>query len=736
MRQVRNVCMILTVLAACWCLSLAQSSAPDPNQSQGQQQTTAGGPQAGSATIMTAGSRYKDRIKWLQPTLHGSPGLFNVFSAEGLRRGEFSLQLGVSNYDRDPGDLDITDFPVTFNLGLHDRIEWGVEWIAQRRTDADNIRTFQIPPTGPVRPTRIAAPGSPIAYYNGAPFIDVGFGAGPSDAITSLKVNLMSENRNHPFGLAVRGNVKIPTSRHIQSLTGGRTTGETDGGVQILASKYAGLATVMLNGGVQWIGDPRQVELRNEFRYGAGVAFGTHPIQAIFEANGTTWFGSVSKADPTRFSDLANPRSPLDLTFGLRFLPSKWVSIGAAYRFAARTWSAETVGAKSTDRSGYLVSLGVNRKVDRPPTVECQVDSATIQQRGRATVKATANDPDDSELTIGWRTTGGRLVGTGESITFEAGDLTETAPGRYTVTADASDGKTTATCSADITVEKLKIAPKVTCDPTAQTINMGETANVRATASDENPGDMERLTYAWEVDGQRVAETGNAFTFGTTGRTPGRHTVRVTVTDPDGLTASCESTVEVTAPPPPPNHPPTCDLTLARTELYVGASLRATVRASDPDGDRLAYEWSLDGRTLSDKTTAEIDIDTAGLSGGSHSVTVKVSDDKGASVTCSASFTVRGKIVIELPALRIDNAAKAKLDDVALQLQGDPRLSATITGYDVARSERIAQRNGLRLARLAKDYLVKQHKIDASRIETKSGGQSTPRRIEIEIASR
>jgi hypothetical protein len=129
-------------------------------------------------------------------------------------------------------------------------------------------------------------------------------------------------------------------------------------------------------------------------------------------------------------------------------------------------------------------------------------------------------------------------------------------------------------------------------------------------------------------------------------------------------------------------------------------------------------------------------IDTAGLSGGSHSVTVRVSDGKDGNSTCSASFTVRAKIVIELPRLRIDNAAKARLDDVALQMQNDPRLHAVITGFDVARSDRVAQTNGTRLARLAMAYLTRQHRIDAGRIETRSGGRSEPRRIEIELTSR
>jgi hypothetical protein len=736
--------------ALSWCLGLAQATSADSSQAQDQpekavsknsssdkqsqdqpttssQAATTSSAQATTtvtATIKTAGSPYKSRIKWLQPSLQGTSGLFDVFSAEGFRKGEFSLQFGGTNYDRSPGDLDITDFPVTFTLGLADRLEWSLGWIAQRRVDADNIRSFQTSPLGPVRPTRInISPSFPVAYYNGTPFLDNRFGEGISDVFSSMKLNLMSEHRDQPFGLALLGNVKVPTSRHQESLTAGRTTGQVDGGVALLASKYAGSATLMFNTGVQFIGDPRTVELQNEFRYGAGIAIGTHPIQWIFEATGTVWFGDKT-------SDLANPRSPVDLVAGVRWLPVKPLSIGAGYRYNARTWPGELFGAREEDHSGWLVTVAFNRKVNRPPTVECTIDTATIQQRGRATIRARANDPDDSELSITWRTTGGRLVGTGDTVTFETGDLTETPPGRYTVTAEVSDGTNTATCSVDVTVEKLKLAPTVSCEPSTQTIRAGETATIRATASDPNPGDTEKLTYSWEVDGEKQAETGSTFTFGATGRSPGRHTVKVTVTDPDGLTASCEVTVEISAPPPPAEvH---CDgVDLDKTQVNAGESIRATVRAR---GEGLSYQWSLDGNVLSGKTDSSITIDTTGLGAGSHTVSARVTGASGitASEDCRASFTVGTKVEgYEL----VWNTDKARLDEVATRLESDPSLIAVIIGHDKGKTPQLAERNGLRLAQRAKRFIVvdRKHKGLQSRIEVRGGDARTPRTLTIEV---
>ncbi len=53
----------------------------------------------------------------------GPTGLFTVYDGKTLRKGEFTLSLAVSNYDRDPGDVDITSVPLNFQVGLHDRFE-------------------------------------------------------------------------------------------------------------------------------------------------------------------------------------------------------------------------------------------------------------------------------------------------------------------------------------------------------------------------------------------------------------------------------------------------------------------------------------------------------------------------------------------------------------------------------------------------------------------------------------
>jgi hypothetical protein len=53
----------------------------------------------------------------------GPTGLFTVYDGDTIRRGEFTFSVAYSNFDRDPGDVDITDIPLSFNVGLNDHIE-------------------------------------------------------------------------------------------------------------------------------------------------------------------------------------------------------------------------------------------------------------------------------------------------------------------------------------------------------------------------------------------------------------------------------------------------------------------------------------------------------------------------------------------------------------------------------------------------------------------------------------
>src|SRR3989440_1721964 len=53
----------------------------------------------------------------------GPTGLFTVYDGDTIRKGEFTFSVAYSNFDRDPGNVDLVEVPLSFNIGLNDYIE-------------------------------------------------------------------------------------------------------------------------------------------------------------------------------------------------------------------------------------------------------------------------------------------------------------------------------------------------------------------------------------------------------------------------------------------------------------------------------------------------------------------------------------------------------------------------------------------------------------------------------------
>jgi PKD domain-containing protein len=81
----------------------------------------------------------------------GPTGLFTVYDGSTIRKGEFTISFAYSNFDRDPGNVDITDIPLSFNVGLNDHIELFFKTNAYRGiklNSPQNISSFYLPNVG------------------------------------------------------------------------------------------------------------------------------------------------------------------------------------------------------------------------------------------------------------------------------------------------------------------------------------------------------------------------------------------------------------------------------------------------------------------------------------------------------------------------------------------------------------------------------------------------------------
>src|SRR5215204_405339 len=78
----------------------------------------------------------------------GPTGLFTVYDGDTLRKGEFTFSAAYSNYDRDPGNVDIVSVPLSFQYGITNKFEVFFETEALRNVKVNsprNLSSFYLP---------------------------------------------------------------------------------------------------------------------------------------------------------------------------------------------------------------------------------------------------------------------------------------------------------------------------------------------------------------------------------------------------------------------------------------------------------------------------------------------------------------------------------------------------------------------------------------------------------------
>ena len=101
-----------------------------------------------------------------------------------------------------------------------------------------------------------------------------------------------------------------------------------------------------------------------------------------------------------------------------------------------------TVNAKVDDGRGGTAScatdVAVAKRPNQPPVISCAPDSNPINAGQKVNIVSTASDPDGDPLNFSYVTSGGQISGTGPTASF---DSTGLAPGNYSITCTADDGR-------------------------------------------------------------------------------------------------------------------------------------------------------------------------------------------------------------------------------------------------------------------------------------------------------
>jgi hypothetical protein len=271
------------------------------------------------------------------------------------------------------------------------------------------------------------------------------------------------------------------------------------------------------------------------------------------------------------------------------------------------------------------------------------------------------------------------------------------------------------------------------CVASPASVYPGDPVTITGTATNLNP--KKTPAYAW-TGNNGVKVTGDTATANvdTKDLNPGSYTVtgHVTQGQKPGQFADCTANFEVKQ-----FEPPTISCSANPSTVKPGDTSTITAQGVSPQNRPLTYTFSASaGQINGSGNTATLS--TSGAPAGSITVTCNVADDKGQ--TASTTTTVNVEAPPPPPApktqtlcsinferdkrrpARVDNEAKACLDDVALNLQRSADATAVVVG-SADPAEKQADKLAAQRAVNTKDYLVKEKGIDASRIQARTGTQ-------------
>ncbi len=266
------------------------------------------------------------------------------------------------------------------------------------------------------------------------------------------------------------------------------------------------------------------------------------------------------------------------------------------------------------------------------------------------------------------------------------------------------------------------------------TIYPGDPVEITGTATNINP--KKPVTYSWTSDAGPIASTSNVAAVDTKSVNPGSYTVKGHVMQgaKPGQFADCSVPVTVTQ-----FQPPTITCSANPSTVSPGQSATITSQGVSPQNRPLTYSYSATAGAINGNT-ATATLDTTGVAPGTVTVTCNVVDDKGQTASTTTSVTVSAPPPPPAPSTqslcsinfdrdakrptRVDNEAKACLDDISLAMQRDTQAKLDVTG-NATSDEKMAMRRAAERAVNEKAYLVGEKGIDATRITVYTGAAGT-----------
>jgi hypothetical protein len=253
------------------------------------------------------------------------------------------------------------------------------------------------------------------------------------------------------------------------------------------------------------------------------------------------------------------------------------------------------------------------------------------------------------------------------------------------------------------------------------------------TGSPANLKPGKKTAYIWTVSGGHITGTNETASVTTVGLAPGDYTVsgHVSQGPRPSEQGSCTVGFRIHA-----FEPPTMSCSANPSTILPGESSTITSSAHSPQNRNLSYSYSASAGQISG-VTATVTLSTAGVPPGPIVVTCNAVDDVGQQISANTTVIISTPPPAAAPPsvplctasferdrkrpTRVDNEAKACLDEIALNLGRDPSAKLVLVGRHSddetpeAAAERILN---------VEQYFVLEKGIDPIRIQLRTRGEA------------
>jgi hypothetical protein len=263
------------------------------------------------------------------------------------------------------------------------------------------------------------------------------------------------------------------------------------------------------------------------------------------------------------------------------------------------------------------------------PTITTQPSASSVTAGSAASFSVVASGT--APLTYQWKKDG-TSISAATSSTYSISSTSTSDAGSYTVVVTNSAGSATSN-AATLTVAAAVVAPTITTQPNAVSVQAGGAASFSVSVSGTAP-----FTYLWKKDGAAIAgATSSTFTINSTASSDaGSYSVVVTNSVGSASSSAVTLTLVITITAPTITTQPSA----ASVTAGNAASFSVVASGTSP----FTYQWKKDGTSISGATSSTYSISSTSTS-DAGSYTVVVTNSAGSATSDAATLTVAAAVV-------------------------------------------------------------------------------------------